>query len=106
MVHQETVDTGLIHVLDRHVSGVQPYRAGATPDAMEQFRSAARADLNVGDLEEEDPAVFDRLGQISVPSSLMVGDADFPPLVLAAVGVLLLLAAGFRHLAARRQGGK
>ena len=54
-------------------------RAGATPDAMEQFRSAARADLNVGDLEEEDPAVFDRLGQISVPSSLMVGDADFPP---------------------------
>ncbi len=80
-------------------------RAGATPDAMEQFRSAARADLSVGDLEEEDPAVFDRLGQISVPSSLLVGDADFPPLVLAdkaaaagIVGCELVLVHGMDHL--------
>jgi hypothetical protein len=43
-------------------------RTGATPDAMEQFRSASRAALRIGELEEEDPAVFDRLGQISVPS--------------------------------------
>jgi len=33
------------------------------------------------DLELEDPPVFDRLGEISVPTSLMVGDADYPPLV-------------------------
>jgi len=80
-------------------------RSGATPDAMEQFRSAARASLNVGDLEEEDEAVFDRLELISVPTSLLVGDADFPPLVLAdkaaatrIVDCDLVLAPGMDHL--------
>jgi 3-oxoadipate enol-lactonase len=55
--------------------------AGATQAAMEQLRSAARAALVAEDLELEDPPVFDRLGEISVPTSLMVGDADYPPLV-------------------------
>jgi pimeloyl-ACP methyl ester carboxylesterase len=80
-------------------------RAGATPDAMDQFRSAARAALSIGDLEEEDPAVFDQLGRISVPSSLLVGDADFPPLVLAdkvaaatIPGCELILVPGMDHL--------
>jgi 3-oxoadipate enol-lactonase len=85
-------------------------RAGATPDAMEQFRSAARAALRIGDREEEDPAVFDRLGQISVPSSLMVGDADFPPTVLAnkaaaatIPGCELVLVHGMDHLPPLRE---
>jgi 3-oxoadipate enol-lactonase len=56
-------------------------RAGATPEAMEQFRSAARAELQTGDLQHKDPPVFDRLGEISVPVSLLVGDADYPPLI-------------------------
>lgn len=55
--------------------------AGATPAAMEQLRSAARASLSSGDLEQPDPPAFGRLGEISVPAALMVGDADYPPLV-------------------------
>jgi pimeloyl-ACP methyl ester carboxylesterase len=55
--------------------------AGATPAVMEQLRSAARAALVAEDLELEDPPAFSRLGEISVPTSLMVGDADYPPVV-------------------------
>ena len=56
-------------------------KSGATSEAMEQFRSAARAALSTGDLEQQDPPVYDRLAEISVPVSLLVGDADFPPTV-------------------------
>jgi 3-oxoadipate enol-lactonase len=55
--------------------------AGPTPAVMEQLRSAARAVITTGDLEQEDPPVFDRLGSIDVPSSLLVGEADYPPLI-------------------------
>ena len=58
-------------------------RAGATPAVMEQLRSAARAEISSGELEQPDPPVFDRLGEISVPASLLVGDADYPPLIEA-----------------------
>ncbi len=80
-------------------------RAGATPEAMEQFRSSARAVLSTGDLEQEDPPVFDRLGEIAVPTSLLVGDADFPPLIEAdkaaaarIPGCELILVPGMDHL--------
>jgi len=80
-------------------------RAGATPDAMEQFRSSARAALSSDDLEQEDPPVFDRLGEIAVPTSLLVGDADFPPLIEAdkaaaarIPGCELILVPGMDHL--------
>jgi 3-oxoadipate enol-lactonase len=56
---------------------------GDTPAVIEQSRSAARASLATGDLELDDPPVFDRLGEITVPAALMVGDADYPPLVEA-----------------------
>lgn len=56
---------------------------GDTPAVVEQSRSAARAALSTGDLELEDPPVFARLGEITVPAALMVGDADYPPLVEA-----------------------
>ncbi|HEV3380323.1 MAG TPA: alpha/beta fold hydrolase [Trebonia sp.] len=56
-------------------------KSGATPEAMEQLRSAARANIANGDLEEEDSPVFDRLEEIAVPTALLVGDADYPPLV-------------------------
>ncbi|MCW2894935.1 MAG: Alpha/beta hydrolase [Actinomycetia bacterium] len=58
-------------------------RAGATPAVMEQLRSAARAGISAGDLEVDDPPVFGRLDEITVPAALMVGDADYPPLVEA-----------------------
>ena len=57
--------------------------AGPTPAIMEQLRSAAQAAVSSGDLEQQDPPVFDRLGEISVPTSLLVGDADYPPLIQA-----------------------
>jgi 3-oxoadipate enol-lactonase len=55
--------------------------AGPTPAVMEQLRSAARADISSRDLQQPDPPVFDRLGEISVPTSLLVGDADYPALI-------------------------
>jgi 3-oxoadipate enol-lactonase len=51
-------------------------RAGRTPEAVEQLRSGARAWLAQGDLEQPNPEVFDRLGEIAVPTSLLVGDLD------------------------------
>ena len=55
--------------------------AGRTPEVWEQLRSAARAGISNDDFEEEDPPVFDRLGEIAVPTSLMIGDADRPALI-------------------------
>ena len=51
-------------------------RAGSTPEAVEQLRSAMRAWLSRGGLERDNPPVFDRLGEITVPTSLLVGDLD------------------------------
>jgi pimeloyl-ACP methyl ester carboxylesterase len=48
---------------------------------MEQLYSAARAGLSNDEFEEEDPPVFDRLGEIAVPTSLMIGDTDRPALI-------------------------
>jgi 3-oxoadipate enol-lactonase len=86
--------------------------AGATPAVTEQLRSAARASLSAGDLELEDPAVFGRLGEISVPTALMIGDADYPPLVesnrQAAAripGCEFLLVPGMDHLPPLREPG-
>jgi 3-oxoadipate enol-lactonase len=50
---------------------------------MEQLRSAARAEIAAGELQQQDPPVFDRLGEIAVPTCLLVGDADYPPLIEA-----------------------
>jgi 3-oxoadipate enol-lactonase len=55
--------------------------AGPTPAVMEQLRSAAQAAISSGDMEQEDPPVFVRLGEVAVPTSLLVGDADYPPLI-------------------------
>jgi pimeloyl-ACP methyl ester carboxylesterase len=86
--------------------------AGATPAVTEQLRSAARAALSAGDLELEDPPVYGRLGEISVPAALMVGDADYPPLVesnrQAAAripGCEFLLVPGMDHLPPLREPG-
>ena len=79
--------------------------AGPTPAVMEQLRSAARAAISSGDMEQQDPPVFDRLGEISVPTSLLVGDADYPPLLEAnrqaaarIPGCELIVVPGMDHL--------
>lgn len=51
-------------------------RAGRTPEVVSQLRSAARAWLADGELSQPNPAVFDRLGEIAVPTSLLFGDLD------------------------------
>jgi pimeloyl-ACP methyl ester carboxylesterase len=86
--------------------------AGATPAVMEQLRSAARAGISAGDLEQQDPPAFGRLSEISVPAALMVGDADYPPLVesnrQAAAripGCEFLLVPGMDHLPPLREPG-
>lgn len=55
--------------------------AGPTTEVVEQMRSAAAAWLSSSHLQREDPPIFDRLGEISVPTSLMIGDLDMPALV-------------------------
>ena len=84
--------------------------AGPTPAVMEQLRSAARAEIASGDLQQQDPPVFDRLGELSVPVSLLVGDADYPPLVEAdkqaaarIPGCELTIVAGMDHMPALRE---
>lgn len=55
--------------------------AGSSSAVTGQLRSAARANIVSGDLGQDDPPVFGRLGEIAVPAALMVGDADYPPVV-------------------------
>jgi pimeloyl-ACP methyl ester carboxylesterase len=84
--------------------------AGPAPAVMEQLRSAARAEISSGDLQQRDPAVFGRLSEISVPASLLVGDADYPPLIEAdrqaaarIPGCELTVAPGMDHLPPLRE---
>jgi 3-oxoadipate enol-lactonase len=84
--------------------------AGPTPAVMEQLRSAALAAISSGDMEEPDPPVFDHLGEISVPTSLLVGDADYPPVIEANVqaaaripGCELTVVRGMDHLPPLRE---
>ena len=65
-----------------------------------------------GDMQQEDPPVYGRLGEISVPASLLVGDADYPPLIQAnreaAARIRnceLIVAPGMDHLPPLREPG-
>ena len=87
-------------------------RGGPDPAVMEQLRSAARAEISSGDLQQPDPPVYDRLGEISVPTSLLVGDADYPPLFQSnreaaarIPGCELTVVPGMDHLPPLREPG-
>ncbi len=56
---------------------------GPTPEVDEQLLSSAVHAAARDTYEQRIVPVFDRLGEISVPSSLLVGDADWPPLIEA-----------------------
>ncbi|MBV9092683.1 MAG: alpha/beta hydrolase, partial [Streptosporangiaceae bacterium] len=84
--------------------------AGRSPAVMEQLRSAARAEIASGDRQQPDPPVFGRLGQVAVPTSLLVGEADFPPLIEAdrqaaarIPGCALTMVPGLDHLPPLRE---
>jgi 3-oxoadipate enol-lactonase len=49
--------------------------------ALAQLRSAAKAWLANGDYEKQSPPAFDRLGSITAPAVLLIGDKDHPPLI-------------------------
>jgi 3-oxoadipate enol-lactonase len=58
------------------------WTTGKADDAvMAQLRSAARAWIANGEYEEKPPPAFDRLGAITAPSVLLIGDKDHPPLI-------------------------
>jgi 3-oxoadipate enol-lactonase len=80
--YEQALDTGDVGVLAALLQRIWA-SAGPTPAVMEQLRSAARAEISSGDMQQRDPPVFDRLGEISVPTSLLVGDVDYPPLIEA-----------------------
>jgi pimeloyl-ACP methyl ester carboxylesterase len=98
---------GLIGVMRRawHIRG-------GDSAAQEQLRSAALAVLANGSFQEEDPAVFGRLGEITVPAALLVGDADYPPTIEAnkqvaarIPGCEFTLVPGMDHLPPLREPG-
>lgn len=83
--------------------------SGATPDAVEQLRSASKAWLSSDQFQREDSPVFDRLGEIAVPASLMVGDLDRPALIASNIesaaripGCELIEVSGVDHLPSLR----
>ena len=52
--------------------------AGADPAAQAQIRSAVTAFFAIGDLMRPDPPAYPRLGEITAPSVLAIGDLDYP----------------------------
>ena len=70
-------------LLHAQQQGSAPAQAFARAEVAARCRSAARAEVSSGDMQQDDPPVYDRLGEISVPTSLLVGDADYPPLIEA-----------------------
>lgn len=61
--------------------------AGADPSARAQIRSAADAFFRVGDLERPDPPVYGRLGQIQVPTVMVVGGREYPMVARCAADI-------------------
>lgn len=54
---------------------------GDGPEVEAQMRSGVKGIFAQGDLLNPDPPAFDRLGDIRVPTSLVIGDLDYPMVV-------------------------
>ncbi len=61
--------------------------AGADPAARTQVRGAADAFFRVGDLERPDPPAYSRLGQVHVPTVIVVGDREYPMVARCAADI-------------------
>jgi 3-oxoadipate enol-lactonase len=55
--------------------------AGDGPEVEAQIRSGVKGMFTQGDLLNPDPPAFDRLAEIHVPTSLVIGDLDHPLVV-------------------------
>jgi pimeloyl-ACP methyl ester carboxylesterase len=109
----QAIGNGDADALARIFAGIWAAGEGGLTDAvMEQIRSAARADIAIAGRQQDDPPVWDRLGEITVPNALMAGDADFAPLLESnkqaaerIPGCDFTLVPGMDHLPALRQPG-
>ena len=79
--------------------------AGADPAAQAQIRSAVTAFFAIGDLMRPDPPAYPRLGEITAPSVLAIGDLDYPMvrdcggrIARAIPGCRLIVVPGADHL--------
>jgi 3-oxoadipate enol-lactonase len=55
--------------------------AGQDEAVVAQLRSAATSWVANGEYEKENTAAFDRLGDVTAPTVLLIGDKDHPPLI-------------------------
>jgi pimeloyl-ACP methyl ester carboxylesterase len=87
------------------------WAASGTDDLVtDLMRGAVRAWRNESEFQRDDEPTFDRLGEVSVPTVLMVGDRDNPPLVAADLaaaeripGCRLVMMPGVDHLPMMRE---
>jgi len=55
--------------------------AGADEEITDQFNGAVSSWFAIGDLEQPDPPVFGRLGEVHVPAVALVGDFEYPMVI-------------------------
>ncbi len=86
--------------------------AGLTPFVEELMRSAAKAGPSEEQFQQEDDPVYDRLGEVTAPTVLMVGDKDRASIVAsgeAAAGRIpgcrLIIMPGADHFPTAREPG-
>jgi 3-oxoadipate enol-lactonase len=79
--------------------------AGADEEIRDQFNGAVSSWFAVGDLEQADPPVFERLGEAHVPAVALVGDFEYPMVIYSSdaiagriAGCELLMVPGADHL--------
>ena len=73
-------DAGDVEGMVRLAQGM--WIAGEPDDmVLAQLRSAVKAWLANGEYEKPGPPAFDRLGSITAPAVLLIGDQDYPPLI-------------------------
>ena len=87
--------------------------AGSDPAARAQIGSAVTAFFRQGDFERPDPPVYARLGEIGVPSVLVIGDREYPVvrecgdrLAAAIPGCGVIVIPGADHLLPLRAPGR
>jgi 3-oxoadipate enol-lactonase len=78
---------------------------GADEEITDQFRGAVSSWFAIGDLEQTDPPVFERLGEVRVPTVALVGDFEYPMVVYGSDAIAgridggrLLMVPGADHL--------
>ncbi len=64
--------------------GMRTWASCGGPAAWAQIRGATDAFFRVSDHERPDPPAYERLGQIQVPTAMVIGDRDYPAMIRCA----------------------